>query len=816
MQRNSSTNELPVTPPGQTGPPEGQEYDMRGWPGLPVRRKPKIIKQGTYPYQTMFGPPLHKENADAHSYGTKEKSPDPPTLEFLKRRRRDSSPLEGYRTCVFRNPRAYEACPGFHNRFGLSSFVGTGQISNHSQQQPNTIENESGNIGTYSNPVNQMQTGFNTTSHPQDSGVHQGEGRKVESKKDTSKLLLLASVAERYFKDLVPNRETGDNNTNATPTASRPESNPQNNVNPRQNMSNQGISCLPPLKNGSFNGRESSRSLPSIKHVFQQRLEQPRFPGMGINRNPASDDGNTFPRNPEMGDGPHIQPSSFVLRARYGKSSMVRDDAAAQMPGSTDTGTTMCPERFRYRGHSDGFVSFAEYATADMPSSDLSHFSIMCQNPAAAQSHGNDDRLAHVPTGGLNNFVSEATPAAQHHNMTGHFGGESTRGSDIFVTGVTTSGQYHSTTAQLADGPNEGSYTSLAGAPAAMDEPASFNVFQAMLKEPVLIINLARHLRVQELLILYTICKPFHEIVKLRLTSVILAQAKIRAPEGCKLFPWRCYGRVCMDDPAGRPHQVPEEAAKGVIRKVPTFRWLKMICFREMVVHEIMTIMEEDGTGMPDQCETAIKKVWFLMDIPDNHRRRALVRNREIFTDIDLFFITLFFVKLDMRFTDPITGGSGDGMRRMLLAQPSLTALWRTLKRIALITKEDVIEMFIRWKYEMSPLQAIEGVMGIPPEEIGIVQYEYWGRRGRGTKLEQVDDLLLLESIRRGLNLEEAYPDMFLWGYVNPNYVEELPPVVRKRKCERLEGLEEDLVPEKDKERLVISKQISTRITLQD
>lgn len=397
-------------------------------------------------------------------------------------------------------------------------------------------------------------------------------------------------------------------------------------------------------------------------------------------------------------------------------------------------------KRFRNRGHSNGYESFGDYMSLDMPSADLGHFSIMNQHRSRTQPEP-----------------------------------------DLYIPG---------------------------------EAESDFNIFQEMLKFPDLVLTLASHLRVQELEILYSFCKPFHQIVKKSLTSVMVMQARVRAPEGRQLFPWRCYSSLCIDDPNGRLHDIPEEAAKGVIRKVPTLRWLKMLCFREMVVHEIMTIMEEDGVGLPDQCETAIKKIWFLMDVPDNRRRNALVQSRDIVTDEDLFYMMFFFIKLDIRFTDPVNGGGQDGVRRMLLAQPTLSTLWRTLKRTALVNKLDVIEMFVRWKGELPAEQAQSGqpVLGIPPNDVGMTQYEYWGLRGKGEKLEQLEELLMLESIRRELNLDQYYPDMFLWGYVNPSTRENLPPVVRKRRLERLEGLEEHLITQADREKGDVPKRRSRRV----
>ncbi|EEP79063.1 predicted protein [Uncinocarpus reesii 1704] len=339
-----------------------------------------------------------------------------------------------------------------------------------------------------------------------------------------------------------------------------------------------------------------------------------------------------------------------------------------------------------------------------------------------------------------------------------------------------------------------------------------FSVFQELLKRPELIITLAGHLRVQELLILYRICKPFHNIINQRYTTVILSQALRRAPESAKIFPFRCYSKLCIDDPGQRPHPIAQRAAVGHHRKVPSFRWLLMICFREMACHEIRMIMAEDGTPLPEQCESVMKKIWFVMDIPDSTRRIGTIQNREIFTDADIFFATLLFVKMDMRFTDPVTGSGRDGMRRMLLSQPSLSAFWKTLKRTALTSKMDAVKMFVRWKWQPPARLTGQPIFDIPAHEIGIMQFEGWGRTGSRVCLQRPDDIILKESIHRRLNLQAHYTDMFLWGYVNPRSLQDIPPIPERRNLERLEGMEELLVPDEDKRNKGIGKPVSERV----
>jgi hypothetical protein len=43
-----------------------------------------------------------------------------------------------------------------------------------------------------------------------------------------------------------------------------------------------------------------------------------------------------------------------------------------------------------------------------------------------------------------------------------------------------------------------------------------------------------------------------------------------------------------------------------------------------------MTIMAEDGVPLPRRCELAVKRMWFLMDIPDNARRIVYIHSEKL------------------------------------------------------------------------------------------------------------------------------------------------------------------------------------------
>lgn len=327
------------------------------------------------------------------------------------------------------------------------------------------------------------------------------------------------------------------------------------------------------------------------------------------------------------------------------------------------------------------------------------------------------------------------------------------------------------------------------------DDP-SFNVFHGMVLYPELCYHLVSHLPVEDLVSLYAISKDFHTIIDTRFTTVILSQALKKAPTSTHVFPFRCYGHLCRKDPAARiPHPDPEKAGK-VVRKIPSFRWLRMIMYREKVVHAIMALFAEKGIPLPRRCEQSLKKMWFLMDIPDNARRIGFVHNTSLITDADLYFAVCFSVKLDMLLHDPVTPARTMEGRRLIMSQSSMTMLLKVLKGEALNTRWDIMQEYIRWKYEPNAADEIaedEVLFGVPRKEWGVMRKEFWanerpaknGRPGKPSEaLLRPDQLVLREAIRRGLRFAGHYVRFMQYGYVHPRTLENFEPRDMSRRIE--------------------------------
>ncbi|KAI4163648.1 MAG: hypothetical protein LQ342_002682 [Letrouitia transgressa] len=295
-----------------------------------------------------------------------------------------------------------------------------------------------------------------------------------------------------------------------------------------------------------------------------------------------------------------------------------------------------------------------------------------------------------------------------------------------------------------------------------------FSVFTALLNYPELIFEIAKHLEIEDLISLYAISRDFHSLMNSRFTTMIRSRAGAKAAESAKVFIFTYYSDLCIRDPARRPLQ----RAQNLTRSVPSFRYLRFILFRERVVNEIIACLAAEGLRLPKSTSIAIKKVWLIMDIPNNKRRTSMMREH-IWSDKDLFLATMFFIKLDMMFTDPMRGEGNTGMRRMMLAQRSLSTLWRVLKREEMVSQLDVLRMLVKWHYRPPRPHLNLPILGVEPRDIGRLQYEGWGKN-REKKMLGVDYLVAFEAVRRGLDIQQHHLDMMLHGFIDKQNVKNI------------------------------------------
>ncbi|KAE8367600.1 hypothetical protein BDV27DRAFT_169366 [Aspergillus caelatus] len=290
-----------------------------------------------------------------------------------------------------------------------------------------------------------------------------------------------------------------------------------------------------------------------------------------------------------------------------------------------------------------------------------------------------------------------------------------------------------------------------------------FDILLAFTYHQGLALEFTIYLNVEDLINLLATSKPFNQFVKRNYSDIIKRQATRDAPESSQIFPFRCYPRLCIGDTNVRRQLIPARDIVGENNLAPSFCWLQMIIYREKTVKKIMEKMLVAGHGLPKPSEPAIKKLWFLMDIPDNIRREWTITNRDVWQDIELFFAMLFIAQLDALLRKKRSNITGR-LYHLLMAQPTMTVVWDVLRDAALRNEFETLKSFVRWKYTPLPHETDLYVYGVPPHEVGALQYEGYGRHERVTKFVQPDELILREMARRQLNHGDMYKDIFLMG----------------------------------------------------
>ncbi|RHZ54678.1 uncharacterized protein CDV56_103877 [Aspergillus thermomutatus] len=291
----------------------------------------------------------------------------------------------------------------------------------------------------------------------------------------------------------------------------------------------------------------------------------------------------------------------------------------------------------------------------------------------------------------------------------------------------------------------------------------NYNMLRSFIYHPSMAFLAFDHLEIEDVINLHLTCKRFHQFVRSVLAIIVMRKAAQKAPESLRTFPFLCYYGLC-----DRWSAPPGLRLNDVTYIIPSVRWLKMILYREAVVKDIMERMADMGWKLPNRCATVVKKLWFLMDIPDNRRRTWTIRKKTLWTDNDLFLAAYFIVQLDMLFTDSRARKKQGSMRRLLMAQPSLALLWDVLRDAALTTHYETLKAYVRWQYTPPAHEAGLFVFGVPPNEVGSLQWEGYGRRARNVKFQRPDELVLREIKDRNLDMQRMYVDIILSDELEP------------------------------------------------
>lgn len=313
----------------------------------------------------------------------------------------------------------------------------------------------------------------------------------------------------------------------------------------------------------------------------------------------------------------------------------------------------------------------------------------------------------------------------------------------------------------------------------------NFRLIESICSDFWLMIEITKHLSVKEIVKVYSVSRTFHDAVNSRFQSTIAAWAQYMSPAGWEVFLWKLYGKYCILDPAGKPWAIagpvafPRPAWAGPprplamqtdVRHVPGFKYLAMLEQRERRTRDILACLARSGHRLPKTMHITLKKIWMLMDMPTCNMRRSFIHHPDMWTDRDLYNAQMFFVKLSMRFNEPVFGPDSTALADTFLgAREGLTPLWKLLRRKAYLQPDEVLERSIRYHLAEDLVDHYgligEPYFGVEPWDLGREHLEGWG--AGNIHLRRPDELVMEECVRREIDLKPHLIFMVFWGHVS-------------------------------------------------
>lgn len=339
-------------------------------------------------------------------------------------------------------------------------------------------------------------------------------------------------------------------------------------------------------------------------------------------------------------------------------------------------------------------------------------------------------------------------------------------------------GQFSGETFNLADG-------LLKPPPAHSIFGPGFRLIESICSSFWLMIEVTKHFSVNQIIKLYAVSRTFHDTVNARFQSTIAAWAQHMSPAGWKVFYWKFYGKYTIKDPVGKtwfnpgpvtiprpPWAAPPRAIsmQHQVRRVPGFKYLAMLDERERRTRDILACLARAGHRLPRTMHITLKKIWMLMDMATNNLRRAFIHHQELWTDRDLYNAQMFFVKLNMRFNEPIFGPDTTILADTFLgAREGLTELWKLLRKKAYHHPNEVVRRRIKYwvPEEFSDHYQLIGrsYFGVMPYDLGQEHKEGWG--SGLIHLMRPDELVVEECVRREIDMQQHLVFMVFWGHVD-------------------------------------------------
>ncbi|OJJ95446.1 hypothetical protein ASPACDRAFT_1891696 [Aspergillus aculeatus ATCC 16872] len=334
----------------------------------------------------------------------------------------------------------------------------------------------------------------------------------------------------------------------------------------------------------------------------------------------------------------------------------------------------------------------------------------------------------------------------------------------------------------------------------------NFDLLAALSAHPELTVMITDLLHPEDILTLLTTSRPLHQTLHHNLPTITThhlhhLNTTTHPPNISDTFPLICYPRLYTQP------------------STPKITYLLMLTSRTTTINRIVTTLQVANIFLPAGTALVLRKIWFLMDVPDNHRREWTVRNRNLWSDLDLFLGVFLMVQVDAFLAEVKGVKRSTVMRQLCFAQRSLVGLADYLwgKVWGDEMGAEVERALGRWKgiragsggggggdgstvaaaaapaataKEEGDGAVVDGVTGpaIPSdpeptrptnanttaataattsnpteEEPVALQYEYYGRKNTSNKIKLLrpDEWIMREILHRGLDLQKMYKLVF-------------------------------------------------------
>lgn len=252
--------------------------------------------------------------------------------------------------------------------------------------------------------------------------------------------------------------------------------------------------------------------------------------------------------------------------------------------------------------------------------------------------------------------------------------------------------------------------------------------------------------------------RRFSEFVKANNVFITDPMSKRVFPYCRKIFNYVCYRKLHLYV----PNPIPNLTNGLPIHRIPTLKWFRMLEFRTAVIDELMLLFNQYGYALTSKCQKVLFKIWFLMDIPDNHRRLKTIQSRSLWSNLDIFHGIFILAQIESFFSLNKIGASSQEFRRLAMAQRSPILLRDAMKGTALNSHFEVVKEFVHWCYNPPPSEDGTYLFGNSPDQVGKLQYEYHGHNGNTTRLQRPDELIIRECADRKLDTFKMYSNLYV------------------------------------------------------